>query len=162
MVARESYRLTVPEAETRATRTIANMGRLSLAHVFVALFAVSAAAHAQEAAGADLLPPVFVQLVTIAGWPGALVALAWSLYQSTKRASKAFESYAPGLNKIARFNLDPRDKRDTEDYYELVGDDDGVFGCMSLLGCEDICPKSLPLAGQIAYLRRKMVEIGLK
>jgi fumarate reductase iron-sulfur subunit len=69
---------------------------------------------------------------------------------------------AVGLNKIARFRLDPRDTRDDEAYYELVGDDDGVFGCMSLLGCHDVCPKQLPLATQIAFVRRKMVAAGLK
>ena len=69
---------------------------------------------------------------------------------------------AVGLNKIARFRLDPRDPRTDEDYYELVGDDDGVFGCMSLLACHDVCPKELPLATQIAFLRRKMVATGWK
>jgi len=67
---------------------------------------------------------------------------------------------AVGLNKIARYQLDPRDKRSDEDYYELVGDEDGVFGCMTLLGCEDVCPKDLPLQSKIAYLRRQMVKIG--
>ncbi|OQX60173.1 MAG: succinate dehydrogenase/fumarate reductase iron-sulfur subunit [Helicobacteraceae bacterium 4484_230] len=67
---------------------------------------------------------------------------------------------AVGMNKIARYQLDPRDKRSNKDYYELVGDEDGVFGCMTLLGCEDVCPKDLPLQSKIAYLRRKMVEIG--
>ena len=69
---------------------------------------------------------------------------------------------AVGLNKIARFRLDPRDTRDDEDFYELVGDDDGVFGCMSLLGCHDVCPKQLPLQTQIAFVRRKMVAMALK
>ena len=69
---------------------------------------------------------------------------------------------AVGLNKIARFRLDPRDTRDDADFYELVGDDTGVFGCMSLLGCHDVCPKSLPLATQIAFIRRKMAAIGWK
>jgi fumarate reductase iron-sulfur subunit len=69
---------------------------------------------------------------------------------------------AVGLAKIARFRLDPRDARGDEAYYELVGDDDGVFGCMSLLGCHDVCPKQLPLATQIAFVRRKMVAAGLK
>ena len=69
---------------------------------------------------------------------------------------------AVGLNKIARFRLDPRDTRNDDDYYELIGDDDGVFGCMSLLGCHDVCPKQLPLATQIAFMRRKMVAIGFK
>ena len=69
---------------------------------------------------------------------------------------------AVGLNKIARFRLDPRDTREDADFYELVGDDNGVFGCMSLLGCHDVCPKSLPLATQIAFIRRKMAALGWK
>ena len=63
---------------------------------------------------------------------------------------------AAGLNQIARFRLDPRDQRSDGDFYELVGDESGVFGCMTLLGCEDTCPKNLPLAAQIAFLRRRM------
>ena len=69
---------------------------------------------------------------------------------------------AVGLNKIARFRLDPRDERSDEDFYNLIGDDTGVFGCMSLLGCHDVCPKGLPLQTQIAFLRRKMAVVGLK
>ena len=69
---------------------------------------------------------------------------------------------AVGLNKIARFRLDPRDTRSDDDYYELIGDDDGVFGCMSLLACHDVCPKQLPLATQIAFVRRKMAGRGWK
>ncbi len=65
---------------------------------------------------------------------------------------------AVGLNRVARFDIDPHDERTAEDYYELVGDDDGIFGCMTLLGCEDNCPKHLPLQTKIAYLRRKLVE----
>jgi fumarate reductase iron-sulfur subunit len=64
---------------------------------------------------------------------------------------------AVGLNKIARFRLDPRDARDDATFYELIGDDNGVFGCMSLLACHDVCPKKLSLATQIAFIRRKMV-----
>jgi fumarate reductase iron-sulfur subunit len=67
---------------------------------------------------------------------------------------------AVGLNQITRFRLDPRDTRSDADYYELVGDDSGVFGCMTLLGCEDLCPKDLPLATQIAFLRRRMAAVG--
>ena len=67
---------------------------------------------------------------------------------------------AVGLNKIARFALDPRDARSDDDYYELVGNDDGVFGCMTLLGCHDVCPKALPLQTQIAFLRRRMARTG--
>ena len=64
-----------------------------------------------------------------------------------------------GLNRVARFEVDPHDKRTAEDFYELVGDDDGVFGCMSLMACEDHCPKHLPLQNKIAYLRRKLVAL---
>jgi fumarate reductase iron-sulfur subunit len=63
---------------------------------------------------------------------------------------------AAGINKIARFRLDPRDNRNDSDYYELIGDDTGVFGCMSLLGCQDVCPKGLSLQTQIAFIRRRM------
>ena len=69
---------------------------------------------------------------------------------------------AVGLNKVARYHLDPRDKRTEEEYYNIIGNEDGVFGCMSLLGCEDVCPKDLPLQSKIAYLRRMMVKTALK
>jgi len=68
---------------------------------------------------------------------------------------------AVGIAKIARFRLDPRDERSDADYYELIGDDSGVFGCMSLLACQDVCPKNLPLQTQIAFIRRKMMREGL-
>jgi len=68
---------------------------------------------------------------------------------------------AVALAKVMRFRLDPRDVREDADFYELVGDDQGVFGCMSLLACHDVCPKNLPLATQIAYLRRQMLRQGL-
>ncbi len=66
---------------------------------------------------------------------------------------------AVGLNRIARFEVDSHDERSDEDFYELVGDDNGVFGCMSLLACEDNCPKHLPLQSKIAYMRRKLVAL---
>src|SRR5262245_40582107 len=69
---------------------------------------------------------------------------------------------AVGLNRLARFRLDPRDTPTAAIYYELIGDDAGVFGCMSLLACHDLCPKDLPLQTQIAFMRRKMVAAGLK
>ena len=67
---------------------------------------------------------------------------------------------AVGINRIARFRIDALDKRSDEDFYELIGDDDGVFGCMTLLGCEDNCPKHLPLQSKIAYIRRKLAAQG--
>lgn len=69
---------------------------------------------------------------------------------------------AVGLNQIARFRLDPRDERKDADLYQLVGDDDGVFGCMSLLACDDLCPKGLSLQTQLAFIRRRMALAGLR
>ncbi len=69
---------------------------------------------------------------------------------------------AVGVNKIARFRLDPRDERPDGAYYELIGTDDGVFGCMTLLGCEAVCPKDLPLAAQLAFIRRRMALVALR
>ncbi|MFH1152809.1 MAG: fumarate reductase iron-sulfur subunit [Pseudomonadota bacterium] len=77
---------------------------------------------------------------------------------ATKRMRDGFLG-AVGFMRIARYALDPRDKRKDEDFYEIIGDDDGVFGCMTLLGCEDNCPKDLPHQTQIAFLRRKMALV---
>jgi fumarate reductase iron-sulfur subunit len=68
---------------------------------------------------------------------------------------------AVGLNKLARFRLDPRDDRGDAEYYQLIGDDSGIFGCMTLLGCQDVCPKELSLQTQIAFMRRAMARQGL-
>ncbi len=67
---------------------------------------------------------------------------------------------AVGLNQIASFRLDPRDQRTDADFFQVIGGDNGVFGCMTLLGCDDMCPKDLPLAQQIAFMRRKMAFSG--
>ncbi len=66
---------------------------------------------------------------------------------------------AVGLNRVTRFSIDPHDTRTDEDFYEIIGDDEGIFGCMSLMACEDHCPKQLPLQTKIAYMRRKMVKV---
>jgi fumarate reductase iron-sulfur subunit len=63
---------------------------------------------------------------------------------------------AVALNRIARFMLDPRDERSEKEYFQVIGTDQGVFGCMGLLACEDVCPKNLPLQDQLGILRRKM------
>jgi fumarate reductase iron-sulfur subunit len=64
---------------------------------------------------------------------------------------------AAGLNRIARFMLDPRDERSDADWFEVVANDEGVFGCVGLMACEDVCPKELPLLDVHAYLRRRML-----
>ena len=73
----------------------------------------------------------------------------------TARMRKDFLG-AVALNRIARFVIDPRDQRTDQDYFDVIGTDEGIFGCMGLLACEDVCPKQLPLQDQLGYLRRKM------
>ena len=69
---------------------------------------------------------------------------------------------AVALNRVARFMIDPRDQRTDEQMFELIGSDEGIFGCMGILACEDVCPKNLPLQNQLAFLRRKMGLTALK
>ncbi|MCL1985883.1 MAG: fumarate reductase iron-sulfur subunit [Betaproteobacteria bacterium] len=61
---------------------------------------------------------------------------------------------AASINRLARFYMDPRDERTAEDFYEVIGNDAGVFGCMGLLACEDVCPKRIPLQDQLGIMRR--------
>ncbi len=63
---------------------------------------------------------------------------------------------AAGLNRIARFMLDPRDRRDESEWFEVLSSDQGIFGCIGLMACEDVCPKQLPLLEVHAYLRRRL------
>ncbi|NTW35854.1 MAG: fumarate reductase iron-sulfur subunit, partial [Syntrophobacteraceae bacterium] len=63
---------------------------------------------------------------------------------------------AVAFNRIARFMLDPRDQRTGDEYFEVVGNEGGLFGCLGLLGCEDVCPKRIPLQDQLGMLRRKV------
>lgn len=67
---------------------------------------------------------------------------------------------ATGINRIARFMVDPRDKRTDQDFFEIVGSEDGIYGCYGLMACDDNCPVGVPLQGQIAYVRRKMASAG--
>ncbi|MDA8097546.1 MAG: fumarate reductase iron-sulfur subunit [Clostridia bacterium] len=69
---------------------------------------------------------------------------------------------AAGLNRVARFMVDPRDHRTEQEYFEVVGSDEGVFGCYGLMACDDNCPTQLPLQWQLAFVRRKMAVAGLK
>jgi len=69
---------------------------------------------------------------------------------------------AAGINRVGRFLIDPRDERTEQDYYEIIGNDMGIFGCMGLLACEDVCPKHMPLHDQLGFLRRKMGITALK
>ena len=60
-----------------------------------------------------------------------------------------------GLNRVARFMMDPRDQRSDQDWFEIVAGDQGVFGCVGMMACADVCPKELPLLEVYAYLRRR-------
>ena len=64
---------------------------------------------------------------------------------------------ATGLNRIARFMMDPRDQRPDSSWFEVVSDAEGVFGCIGLMACDDVCPKDLPLLEVYGYIRRKAV-----
>lgn len=68
---------------------------------------------------------------------------------------------AAGLNRLARFFLDPRDERSPDQYFEVVGNEMGAFGCVGLMACEDNCPMEIPLQQQLAFVRRKMLLAGL-
>lgn len=65
---------------------------------------------------------------------------------------------AAGLNRVARFMLDPRDQRSDADWFEIVAGENGVFACIGMMACEDVCPKQLPLLEVHAYLRRRMLS----
>lgn len=62
---------------------------------------------------------------------------------------------AAGLNRVARFMMDPRDRRSDADWFDVVAGDNGVFGCIGMMACADVCPKELPLLEVYAYLRRR-------
>lgn len=68
---------------------------------------------------------------------------------------------AAGLLRISRFMIDPRDDRDAARFFDVVGTDEGIFGCMGLMACEDICPKKIPLQRQLAALRRALAWAAL-
>ncbi|MFQ6608341.1 MAG: hypothetical protein ACE5EE_07375 [Fidelibacterota bacterium] len=56
--------------------------------------------------------------------------------------------------------VDPRDQRDEKEWFELISTDSGIFGCIGMMACDDVCPKDLPLLEVFAYIRRKMSAVG--
>ena len=66
-----------------------------------------------------------------------------------------------GLNRVARFAMDPRDTRSDDEWFEVISNENGVFGCIGMMACHDVCPKELPLLEVYAYLRRKALATGL-
>jgi fumarate reductase iron-sulfur subunit len=69
---------------------------------------------------------------------------------------------ATGINRVARFMLDPRDERSDADYFDVVGSEEGAFGCVGLMACADMCPMEIPLQENLSFVRRKMASAGLK
>ncbi len=57
--------------------------------------------------------------------------------------------------------MDPRDARTDGDWFEVVSGKDGVFGCIGMMACADVCPKELPLLEVYGYLRRKSLASSL-
>jgi len=60
-----------------------------------------------------------------------------------------------GMNRVARFMMDPRDRRSDAEWFDVVAGEQGVFGCLGMMACADVCPKDLPLLEVYAYLRRR-------
>ena len=69
---------------------------------------------------------------------------------------------AAGLNRVARFLIDPRDGRSPFQVFDVVGTDEGIFGCIGLMACDDLCPMEIPLQSQLALVRRKMAVAALR
>ena len=57
--------------------------------------------------------------------------------------------------------FDPRDQRGEQEWFELVSTDVGVFGCIGMMACDEVCPKDLPLLEIFSYIGRKM-DSGLQ
>ena len=62
---------------------------------------------------------------------------------------------AADLNRIERFMQDDLDSREYEEWFEVLSDENGVYGCFGSMGGRDLCPKDPPLLEHSAYLRRK-------
>lgn len=69
---------------------------------------------------------------------------------------------ATAINRLARFYIDPRDERSPAEFYDVIGDDNGVFGCMGLLACDNVCPKNIPLHDQLGIMRRMVTLESVK
>jgi fumarate reductase iron-sulfur subunit len=80
---------------------------------------------------------------------------------ATMANGKGFLS-AAGLNRMARFMMDPRDTRKTSDYLEIVSTDDQVFACFETMMCEDNCPLDLPVDLHMEYVREKVAAAKLE
>ncbi len=62
---------------------------------------------------------------------------------------------------MARFLIDPRDERTPAQVFEVIGTDEGIFGCIGLMACDNLCPMEIPLQTQLALVRRKLTRAAL-
>lgn len=62
-----------------------------------------------------------------------------------------------GQLRVVRYLVDPRDERKPDAFLGVMANDEGIYGCLGLHACEDVCPKEIPLLNQFATLRRKML-----
>lgn len=63
---------------------------------------------------------------------------------------------------VSRFLLDPRDHRPVKDWYTVYGTDNGIFGCTSVLACDAVCPKGIPLAAALSRVRKQLLFAGVR
>ena len=63
-----------------------------------------------------------------------------------------------GLNRIKRFMMDPRDMRSDGEWFEVVAGKDGVFGCIGLMACADVCPVKIDIPKVLLHLRGRATD----
>jgi len=61
---------------------------------------------------------------------------------------------AVAFNRIARFMADPRDQRKTPEYFEVVGTEEGIFGCLGSSAAKTSAPRA-SAAGPTGHIATK-------
>lgn len=83
-------------------------------------------------------------------------------YSACPVASRDEKYLGPAaLAKLYRFVKDPRDKRPFSNW-SSVNTEAGVWGCDTILKCNEVCPKNVRPADGIEALRRKLVVEKVK
>jgi succinate dehydrogenase/fumarate reductase iron-sulfur protein len=83
-------------------------------------------------------------------------------YSACPVASRDEKYLGPAaLAKLYRFVKDPRDKRPFSNW-SSVNTEGGVWGCDTILKCNEVCPKEVRPADGIEALRRKLVVEKIK
>ena len=67
------------------------------------------------------------------------------------------------LNKAYRFAMDEREgDSKTQDRFETIEQEHGVWRCQTQFSCTNVCPKDIPLTEHIQELKREAVKKNLK